>query len=256
MFENHFYNESTRRMVSVFGSIFNDMEVVKKDSAGKIIQKIKVPLGYAPRTKVLARLTEQTSDPKMAMKLPRMSFEISSMEYDANARVSKHKNYTKVIVGDTLQLNKLGAPAVYKVGFELNILASTQDEGLQMLEQILPMFQPEYTVTIKDIPAMDITTDTPIILESVTLNDDYEGDLVTRRAIIYTLSFSTRIRYYRGLGKSKQILQTEVDYSENVDPTTHKFETQKIVGTKVVGGNTVVDDPPYTETINFFDTDV
>ena len=247
MFANHFYNESTRRMVSVFGSIFNDMEVVKKDAAGKILQKIKVPLGYAPRTKVLARLNEQTSDPKIAIKLPRMSFEISSMEYDANARVSKHKNYTKVIVGDSLQLNKLGAPAVYKVGFELNILASTQDEGLQMLEQILPMFQPEYTVTIKDIPAMDITTDTPIILESVTLNDDYEGDLVTRRAIIYTLSFSTRIRYYRGLGKSKQILYTDVDYSENVDPTTHKFETQSVDGTTAA---------PYTETINFFDTDV
>ena len=115
MFENHFYNESTRRMVSVFGSIFNDMEVVKKDSAGKVLQKIKVPLGYAPRTKVLARLNEQTSDPKIALKLPRLSFEISSMEYDANARVSKHKNYTKVITGDTLQLNKLGAPAVYKV---------------------------------------------------------------------------------------------------------------------------------------------
>ena len=247
MFANHFYNESTRRMVSVFGSIFNDMEVVKKDAAGKILQKIKVPLGYAPRTKVLARLNEQTSDPKIAIKLPRMSFEISSMEYDANARVSKHKNYTKVIVGDSLQLNKLGAPAVYKVGFELNILASTQDEGLQMLEQILPMFQPEYTVTIKDIPAMDITTDTPIILESVTLNDDYEGDLITRRAIIYTLSFSTRIRYYRGLGKSKQILYTDVDYSENVDPTTHKFETQSVDGTTAA---------PYTETINFFDTDV
>ncbi len=255
MFENHFYNESTRRMVSVFGSIFNDMEVVKKDSAGKVLQKIKVPLGYAPRTKVLARLNERTSDPKIALKLPRLSFEISSMEYDANARVSKHKNYTKVITGDTLQLNKLGAPAVYKVGFELNIMASTQDEALQLLEQILPMFQPEYTVTIKDIPSMDITTDTPIILESVEMNDDYEGDLVTRRAIIYTLSFSTRIRYYRGIGKSKQILQTEVDYSENVDPTTHKFETQKIVGTTTSDGAGGFKEP-YTETINFFDTDI
>ena len=202
MFENHFYNESTRRMVSVFGSIFNDMEVVKKDAAGKVLQKIKVPLGYAPRSKILARLNEQTTGPNIALKLPRMSFEISSFEYDANARVSKHKSYTKVITGDTLQLNKLGSPAVYKVGFELNILAASQDEALQLLEQILPMFQPEYTVTIKDIPAMDITTDTPIILESVDTNDDYEGDLVTRRAIIYTLAFSTRIRYYRGIGLS------------------------------------------------------
>ena len=255
MFENHFYNESTRRMVSVFGSIFNDMEVVKKNAAGKVLTKIKVPLGYAPRTKVLARLNEQTSDPKLAIKLPRLSFEISSMDYDANARVSKHKNYTKVITGDTLQLNKLGAPAVYKVGFELNIMASTQDEALQLLEQILPMFQPEYTVTIKDIPDMDIKTDTPIVLTSVALNDDYEGDLVTRRAIIYTLAFETRIRYYRGLGKSKQILQTEVDFSENVDPTTHKFETLAIDGRTTSDGAGGFKEP-YTETINFFDTDV
>jgi len=247
MFENHYYHESTRRMVSVFGSIFNDLEVIKKDGSGKILQKIKVPLSYAPRRKVLARLNEQYSDPKIAMKLPRMSFEITSMEYDANARISKHKNYTKAIVGDSLSLTKLGAPSVYKVGIELNILASTQDEALQMLEQILPYFQPEYTVTIKDIPSMDITTDTPIILESVTLNDDYEGDLVTRRSIIYTLGFSTRIRYYRGTGTKKQILYTEVDYSENVDPTTHKFERQSVDGTTAA---------PYTETINFFDTDV
>jgi hypothetical protein len=231
------------------------MEVVKKDSNGKILQKIKVPLGYAPRSKVLARLNEQTTGPNIALKLPRMSFEISSMEYDANARVSKHKNYKKVITGDTLQLNKLGAPAVWKVGFELNILAKTQDEGLQLIEQILPMFQPEYTVTIKDIPTMDITTDTPIVLESVTLNDDYEGDLVTRRAIVYTLVFGTRIRYYRGLGKSKQILNTEVDFSENVDPTTHKFETLAIDGTTTSDGAGGYKEP-YTETINFFDTDV
>ena len=254
MFANHFYNESTRRMVSVFGSIFNDLQVVKKDAAGKVLQKIQVPLGYSPRKKVLARLNEQTSDPKLAIKLPRLAFEISSMDYDPAARVSKHKNFTKVVTGDTLQLHKLGAPAVYKVGFELNIMASTQDEALQLLEQILPMFQPEYTVTIKDIPTLDIKTDTPIILTSIALNDDYEGDLVTRRAIIYTLGFETRIRYYRGLTKSKQILQTEVDYSGNVDPTTHKFEQQKIVGTTTSDGAGGFKEP-YTETINFFDVE-
>ena len=101
---------------------------------------------------------------------------------------------------------------------------------------------------------MDIKTDTPIVLTSVALNDDYEGDLVTRRAIVYTLAFETRIRYYRGLGTSKQILQTEVDYSENVDPTTHKFETQKIVGTTTSDGAGGFKEP-YTETINFFDVE-
>ena len=255
MFENHWYHQSTRRMVSVFGSLFNDLEVHKTNAAGKVLQKIKVPLAYAPRQKVIARLTEQTSDPKMAIRLPRISFEISSMEYDANARVSKHKKYKKVVVSDTLNMNTLRAPAVYKVGFELNILAATQDEALQLLEQILPMFQPEYTVTIKDIPTMDIKTDTPIVLESVTLNDDYEGDLVTRRAIIYTLQFGTRIRYYRGIGKSKQILHTEVDYSENVDPTTEQFERQAIDGTTTSDGAGGYKEP-YTETINFFNMDV
>jgi hypothetical protein len=242
-------------MVSVFGSMFNDMEVVKKDANGKILQKIKVPLGYAPRQKVLARLNEQTSGPNIALKLPRMSFEITSMDYDANARVSKHKNYTKVVVGDTLSLTKLGAPVVYKVGFELNILAKTQDEALQLLEQILPMFQPEYTVTIKDIPTMDISTDTPIILTGVTLNDDYEGDLITRRAIVYTFTFETRIRYYRGIGTGKQILETAVDFSEALDPTTHKFETLAVDGTTTSDGAGGFKEP-YTETINFFDTDV
>ena len=255
MFENWWYHESTRRMVSVFGSLFNDLEVQKRDSNDKVLAKIKVPLAYAPRSKVLARMGEQMSDPNVAIRLPRISFEISSMEYDPNARVSKHKKYKKVVVGDTLNMNTLRAPAVYKVGFELNILAKTQDEALQLLEQILPMFQPEYTVTIKDIPDMDITTDTPIVLESVTLNDDYEGDLVTRRAIVYTLTFGTRIRYYRGLYKSKQILETEVDYSEAVDPTTHKFETQAIDGTTTSDGAGGFKEP-YTETINFFDTDV
>ena len=255
MFENHWYHQSTRRMVSVFGSLFNDLEVHKTNAAGKVLQKIKVPLAYAPRQKVIARLTEQTRDPNVALRLPRISFEINEMSYDANARVSKHKNYKKVVTGDTLQLHKLGAPAVYKVGFELNILAATQDEALQLLEQILPMFQPEYTVTIKDIPTMDIKTDTPIVLESVTLNDDYEGDLVTRRAIIYTLQFGTRIRYYRGIGKSKQILHTEVDYSENVDPTTEQFERQAIDGTTTSDGAGGYKEP-YTETINFFNMDV
>ena len=130
MFENHFYNESTRRMVSVFGSIFNDLEVVKKDSAGKILQKIKVPLSYAPRSKVLARLNEQTTDPNIALKLPRMSFEISSFEYDANARVSKHKNYKKVIVGDEVVFdgsNSIGLNLNYYWSF--GDIRNKQDEG-------------------------------------------------------------------------------------------------------------------------------
>jgi hypothetical protein len=240
MFENHFYNESTRRTVSVFGSLFNSLEVVKTDAAGKVLQKIKVPLAYGPRQKFLARLTEKGRDPKMAIKLPRLSFEISDMIYDGAAKLNKHKEHIKVVAGDPKNRKSLGVPAVYKVGFELNILSKTQDEALQILEQILPMFQPEYTVTIKDIPDMDIVSDIPIVLTSITMNDDYEGDLVERRAIVYTLLFETRIRYYKGIQTRGIIDKTEVYYKDG--KTNENIEVQKVDGTTT----------PYTETIDFF----
>jgi hypothetical protein len=240
MFENHFYNESTRRMVSVFGSLFNDIKVRKVDSAGKVLQEIKVPLAYGPRQKFLARLTEKGRDPKMAIKLPRISFEISSMTYDGAAKLNRNKKFAHVVPGDPKNRKSLSAPAVYKVGFELNILSKTQDEALQIMEQILPIFQPDYTVTIKDIPSMDLTSDVPIVLVGVDMNDEYEGDLLERRAVIYTLSFETRIRYYMGIQDRGIIDKTEVYYKDT--DSRENIEVQKVDGTTT----------PYTETIDFF----
>jgi predicted Zn-dependent protease with MMP-like domain len=131
-------------------------------------------------------------------------------------------------------------PAVYKVGFELNIMAKAQDDALQILEQILPMFQPEYTVTIKDIPDMDITSDVPIVLTDVSLNDEYEGDFLSRRTIVYTLTFETRVRFYRGIQERSVIDKTEVYYKDG--NTNKNIEVQKVDGTTT----------PYTETIDFF----
>lgn len=226
-------------MVSVFGSLFNDLKVVKTDAAGNELQLIKVPLAYGPRQKFLARLNEKSRDPKMAIKLPRISFEISDMTYDGASKINKHKNFVHVKAGDPKNVNTLGAPAIYKVGFELNILSKTQDEALQILEQILPMFQPDYTVTIKDIPDMDLTADVPIVLTGVTMNDEYEGDLVERRAIVYTLTFETRIRYYRGIQDRGIIDTTEVYYLDTDD--RERYELQKVDGTV----------QPYVETIDF-----
>ena len=239
MFENHFYNSSTRRMVSVFGSIFNDISVVKTDSAGKLLQKTKVPLAYGPRQKFLSR-TKELDDTKIAIKLPRISFEITDMNYDGAARINKTKKFVKVDPLDKKHVTSLGAPAVYKVGFELNIMSKTQDEALQILEQILPMFQPDYTVTIKDIPEMDITSDVPIVLTAVGLNDEYEGDFLSRRTIVYTLTFETRIRYYKGIQDRGVIEKTEVYYKDT--DSRENIEVQKVDGTTL----------PYTETIDFF----
>ena len=240
MFENHFYNEHTRRTVSVFGSLFNDISAVKTDSSGNVLKKIKVPLAYGPRQKYLVRLDDK-NDTGIAIKMPRLSFQITDMSYDGAAKVNKHKRYTKVDPLDKKHITSLTAPAIYKVGFELNVLAKTQDEALQILEQILPRFQPDYTVTIKDIPEMDLTADIPIVLNGVTMNDEWEGEFSTsRRVIIYTLTFETRIRYFKGIQDRSVINKTEVYYKDN--DSRENIEVQKVDGTTT----------PYTETIDFF----
>lgn len=239
MFTSHWYNESTRRMVSVFGSLFNNLEVLKVDAAGKELARIKVPLAYGPRQKFLARAAD-LSDTKIALKLPRMSFEITDMNYDGAARLNKNKQYAKVDPNDPTNRKSLGTPAVYKVGFELNIMTRAQDDALQLIEQILPIFQPDYTVSITDIPDIDIKSDVPIVLTSIGLNDEYEGDFLSRRTIVYTLTFETRIKYYRGIQDRGIIDKTEVTYinGNNNQP----IETQTVDGTTT----------PYTETIDFF----
>jgi hypothetical protein len=226
-------------MVSVFGSLFNNLEVLKVDASGKELARIKVPLAYGPRQKFLARAADLT-DTKIALKLPRMSFEITDMNYDGAARLNKNKQYAKVDPNDPTNRKALGTPAVYKVGFELNIMTRAQDDALQILEQILPIFQPDYTVSITDIPDIDIKSDIPIVLTGIGLNDEYEGDFLSRRTIVYTLTFETRIKYYRGIQDRGIINKTEVTY---VDGNTNlDIEIQKVDGTTT----------PYTETIDFF----
>ncbi len=239
MFGDHWYNESTRRMVSVFGSLFNNLEVLKVDAAGKELARIKVPLAYGPRQKFLARAAD-LNDTKIALKLPRMSFEITDMNYDGASRLNKNKKYAKVDPNDPTNRKSLGTPAVYKVGFELNIMTKSQDDALQILEQILPIFQPDYTISITDIPDIDIKSDIPIVLTSVGLNDEYEGDFLSRRTIVYTLTFETRIKYYRGIQDRGIIDKTEVTYinQNNNNP----------IEIQIVDGTTT----PYTETIDFF----
>ncbi len=212
---------------------------MKTDSNGKVLQKIKVPLAYGPRQKFLTR-AKDLNDTKVALKLPRISFEITDMSYDGAARINKTKKYIKVDPNDKKLVTTLGAPAVYKVGFELNIMTKSQDDALQIIEQILPLFQPDYTVTITDIPEMDLKSDVPIVLTGVGLNDEYEGDFLSRRTIVYTLTFETRIKYYMGISERGVIDKTEVYYKDT--DSRGNIEVQKVDGTTL----------PYTETIDFF----
>jgi len=215
----HFYHEHTRRAVAVFGTLFNNLTIVKRDGSGAAIRETKVPLSYGPRQKFLARIRqeENLSDPRLAIKLPRMSFEITSITYDADTRLTRGTQYTLPGSGPASR-RTMYYPSTYRLGFELNIIARHQDDALQILEQILPFFQPEYTVTVNEVDN-NFKSDMPFVLGDVSINDDYEGDFETRRSLIYTLTFETRIKYYGPLSSEGAIIRETKTNLSDVDMT-------------------------------------
>jgi hypothetical protein len=199
MFGTHFYHSRIRKTVAVFGAMFNNIFVLRKDANNNVISTVKVPLSYAPKRKFLERLLDNPdldNSQKVAVKLPRMSFEIISITYDQSRQLTKITNFNQP--GSSLNSRtKFYSPTPYNIGFQLNIYAKTQDDALQIVEQILPYFSPQYTLTIKPIEGYDsIKEDTPIVLNAVTFTDDYEGSLESRRTIIYMLDFEMKINFY------------------------------------------------------------
>lgn len=219
MFSGHFYHATIRRVVSVFGTLFNNISVVRKDGTGKVVNITRVPLAYGPKQKFLARLDEQPdlNSTKVAIKLPRMSFEIISMTYDATIKTNRNN---MLGITDTSGANRaVRNYSPYRIGFQLSIMAKNQDDALQCMEQILPYFQPEYTVTIKDLDDMNVKTDLPFVLTGIQMTDDYEGDFTNRRAIIYTLDFETRIRFYGPVSDRALIKDISINMNEGLDAT-------------------------------------
>jgi hypothetical protein len=199
----YFYHERIRKSVAMFGSLFNNIFVLRKDASGKVLSTVKVPLSYAPKRDFLERLRENpdlTTDTKVAIKLPRMSFEIIGYQYDTERQLPKTSIRNKPSsTGDTVR-SKLYNYVPYSIDMQLNVYAKTQDDALQIVEQILPFFSPQYTLTIKpfaDYP--EIKEDVPITLNGVSYSDDYDGALGDRRSIIYQLDFRMQANFYQGI---------------------------------------------------------
>ena len=225
MFGTYFYHEKIRKSVSIFGRLFNNIYVLRKNATGGILSQLKVPLAYAPRDKYLERIRQNVdldNDTKVAIKLPRMSFQITGISYDNQRQLTKLSNFKQFQnANDSRQ--KFYSPVPYNIEFELNIFAKSQDDALQMVEQILPTFNPQYTLTIKpfaDYP--DFKEDIPIIITGVNFTDDFEGQLETRRTIIYTLSFEMKVSFY-GPITTGDIIRTSIgklylqDQGQNLD---------------------------------------
>jgi len=255
MFGTYFYNESMRRMTIGFGQIFNNIQIKRKNDTGKVIQTIRVPLAYGPKEKFLVRLDQQSSlnNREFAITLPRMGFEISSIAYDPTrklTRIQKFKQVKSNKDGKILDFNY--TPVPYNISYNLYSFTASAEAGLQIIEQILPFFQPDFTVTINAIPDLNIKRDIPIILNSVNYEDTYSGDFQTRRAVIYTLNFTAKT-YLFGPSTSQKVIKTvQTDNYSDTDRVNKARESRIIVVPSPTTAN-ADDDFGFTTTIDFFE---
>ena len=200
MFGTHFYHETIKRSVSIFGTLFNNIYCKKIKEDGTVLSQQLVPISYGPKQKFLARLTEDAKERDLnvtSINLPRMAFELTGFEYDATRQQNKLIRHSKSsLETDGVNRGYQYNPAPYNLNFTLSVLAKNMSDALQIVEQILPYFQPEYTVTMKMIDDMSDVRDVPITLNSVGLEDTYEGSFEERRVIEYTLEFTMKIYFF------------------------------------------------------------
>ncbi len=215
MLGSYFYNETIRKTVIAFGTLFNDIKIKKFGSDGKTISQIKVPIAYGPMQRFLARIEQQTNfDDNVAITLPRISFELTSYSYDPTRKASPITKFTGK--GSTkLKHKKIFLPVPYEIGFRLSFAAKLQDDSLQILEQILPHFQPSFSVTVNMLEGVEEKRDIPFTLANVAFSDEYEGDFSTRRFIQYDLDFVAKTYFYSEVptDESGIIKKVQVDYS-------------------------------------------
>jgi len=253
MFGNYFYHERVRRSVAIFGRVFNDIYVLRKNSTGAIISTVKVPLSYAPKAKFLDRIREQAdlaSGQRVALKLPRMSFEIVSYTYDPTRQLQKTSSFMQT--GSTAaQRAKINTYVPYNITFQLNIYAKTQDDALQIVEQIMPYFAPQYNLTMAPISAYpDLKEDVPITLQSVDFADDFEGDVATRRTIIYTLTFEMKANFYGPIA-DKNVITKAIPKIDLDDIGTADSDYLTITITPTPAGVSADSDYGFSEVYNY-----
>ena len=201
MLDQKFYWGTIRKAVVAFGNMFNNITVDRKDSNGDIIQTIKVPLSYSPKQKFLTKIRQQPNIDTQSLQVivPRMGFEMVSLDYDPNRKIAPIQQSRTI--NSSTSASAQYAPTPYNINMLLYIYVKNQDDGLQIVEQILPYFNPDYNLTLKAIPELDIKNDLPILLNSIGFEDDYEGDMTTRRSIIWTMNFIMKLNFYGPVNK-------------------------------------------------------
>ena len=196
MFE-YFYNEILRRTIIGFGTLFNNLTIKATNASDNVVSVTKVPLAYGPTQKFLARL-EQSPDlnKSTAMTLPRMSFEFTGLTYDPSRKVTTTQTFVVKDPNTGEETKKGFMPVPYNMQFELAIMCKLNDDALQIVEQILPYFQPAYNLSVELVEGIKEKRDVPVVLENITMEDDYTGDFKERRVLLYTLRFTAKTYMY------------------------------------------------------------
>ena len=210
-----YYHQTIRKYVAVFGTLFNDLNIERTNASGTVTEKVKIPLAYGPKQKWLLAMSDTTASRKVtATRTPRMGFALTSVDYDPVRKLNTvGKNWAaNTSLSTTTTLLSQFNPVPYNFAFDLFILVKNAEDGTQILEQILPYFTPEFTVTVNTIPDMGIKADIPIVLNSSRVADEYEGDLATRRTITWTLSFTLKGYIYPDIKSSSIIKTVEVNF--------------------------------------------
>ena len=253
MLGQQFYHESIRKVIVAFGTTFNNIQLVRKDNDGNIKQSMKVPLAYGPRQKWLVRLNEDADLSKtVAVTLPRIGFEIQTLSYDSSRKLNRVQKFKKVKGANSNRLDTQFMPVPYNLSIQLYIMAKQSDDALQIVEQILPFFQPDYTLTINDMTDMGIKRDVPIVLNDISYEDNYQGDFETRRALIYTLDFTAKFYLYGPVTSSAVIKTVQVDQFADIKDNSPRRE-QRYTVAPTPSNASADDDFGFNETTSFFE---
>ena len=229
MLGTYYYHEIIRKTIIAFGTTFNAIEIKHKEQDGTSFSEMNVPLSYGPAQKFLARLEQQANLNKpVQITLPRMSFEMTNIAYDPTRKAGVTQTFK---ASDGTNMKKVFMPVPYNIGFELNAMVKLNDDGLQIIEQILPFFQPAFTLTVDLVDSIGEKRDIPMVLDGISFQDDYEGDYATRRALTYTLNFTVKTYLFGPIAESTEglIKKVQTDFYMNTDKAAASREMRYTV---------------------------
>lgn len=211
MFETPYYHELIKKATIGFGALFSQIKVLRRNpnDANAAPQVISVPIAFGPKEKILTRLEQDPSQTGHTyITLPRMAFEINGYNYDTSRMVNRNN---KIQCYQENVVTAVYSPVPYNVEFSLYILTKGTEDGLAIIEQILPLFTPEYSFTVNAIPELNITQDIPVVLNGISVSDDYEGDFAVRRLVTHTLTFTAKLNLFGNLQTSSVITRVDAD---------------------------------------------